>query len=233
MERYIDFHSHVLPHMDDGSDSVETSLKLLNRLSAQGVSSACATSHYYRKRESIEHYLERRTAAYRKLAVSWSRGLPKLLPGAEVAFFPGMADEPGMHKLCIGGSQTLLLEMPFTNWPALVCDEVLSLALDRGFRVVLAHPERYFEENGSALHRLAQAGIGFQVNADTLIHWNSRKTGIKLLQMTNLPALGSDCHNLNSRAPHIAQAREVLKKKLGENFLWGLDGSMEELLQQV
>lgn len=219
--------------MDDGSDSVETSQRLLTCLSQQGITTVCATSHYYRRRESISRYLSRRTEAFRALAEKWSPGFPKLLPGAEVAFFPGMAENEDLSRLCLGATRTLLLEMPFTDWPASVCDEVMCLALDRGFRIVLAHPERYYQENQRALKRLSQAGVGFQVNADTLRRWSSRKTGLELLEMTEFPALGSDCHNLSSRAPHMEQAREIVKRKLGSAFLRELDGSMDELLQQT
>lgn len=231
MDRKIDFHSHVLPQMDDGSDGVETSAQLLRELASQGMDTVCATSHYYRRRESIEHYIERRTEAYRKLTQVWSPDFPKLLPGAETAYFMGMAEDPYLDKLCLGGTRTLLVEMPFTDWSTLVCDEVEHLALDCDLRIVLAHPERYLRDHEKSLQRFAQAGVGFQVNADTLLHWNSRKAGLKLLEMTDFPVLGSDCHNLASRAPHIAQAREVLRKKLGEGFVQTLDSSMNELLQ--
>lgn len=232
MARYIDFHSHVLPRMDDGSDSLETTYQLLTLLSDQGITTVCATSHYYRRRESIDHYLNRRAAAYRALAPQWRSSFPKLLPGAEVAFFTGIAEEAHLDRLCYGATKTLLLEMPFTDWSASVEDEVMHLALDRDFHIVLAHPERYTDsgENLRTLGRFSQAGIGFQVNADTLLHWSTRKTGLSLLEMTAHPVLGSDSHNLTSRAPHIKQARDILAKKLGEAFLRRLDRSMEDLL---
>lgn len=79
----IDFHSHVLPQMGDGSDGVETSLALLRELSAQGMTTVCATSHYYLKQD-IEHYIVRQTAALRSLSELWSSNLPTLMPGAEI-----------------------------------------------------------------------------------------------------------------------------------------------------
>lgn len=230
MDEHIDFHSHVLPNMDDGSDSVETSLALLRELSAQGMTTVCATAHYYRRRESIDQYIARRISAFRSLSEHWSSDLPKLIPGAEIAFFPGIGEKENLSKLCLGGTRTLLVEMPFSHWPASVWEEVMHLELDRNFQVVLAHPERYTDANLQALKRLAQAGIGFQVNADTLIRWGTRKKGLELLEMTEFPALGSDCHNLTSRQPHIDKAREIMRKKKGEAFLRTLDESMEQML---
>lgn len=233
MEALIDLHSHVLPAMDDGSDSVETSLALLRELSGQGMTTVCATSHYYRKRESIEQYIARRIQAFRTLSEHWSGDLPRLLPGAEVAFFPGMGEKENLSQLCLGGTNTLLVEMPFTQWPAAVWEETMHLALDRDFQVVLAHPERYAQENIQPLRKLAQAGVGFQVNADTLLHRSTRSTGLALLEMTQYPALGSDCHNLTSRPPRMAQARELLRKRKGDGFLRELDSTMNEFLRPM
>lgn len=233
MNRRIDFHSHVLPGMDDGSDSLETTSKLLGLLSDQEISTVCATSHYYRRRESIEQYLARRAEAVDSLESKLHPEFPEILLGAEVAFFSGMAEEEMLPGLCLGKTRTLLLEMPFTDWSSLVCDEVIHMALDRNFCIVLAHPERYSERNGKALERFAQAGVGFQVNADTLLHWGSRKAGIRLLEMTSFPALGTDCHNLTSRAPHMEKARKFLRKKLGDGFLQTLDSSMNALIQNA
>ena len=50
---WIDLHSHILPQLDDGSDSVEMSLAMLRREAEQSVTVVCATSHYYAKHSSI------------------------------------------------------------------------------------------------------------------------------------------------------------------------------------
>lgn len=232
MNHVFDFHSHILPEMDDGSDNVETTVKLLRMLSEQGVTRVCATSHYYRKCGQIEDYLSCRAAACRKLEAAWNSSFPQLLLGAEVAFFSEMSEESELSSLCFERTRTLLLEMPFTEWTPIVVEEVMHLALDCDFHIVLAHPERYLyaRENVRHLEQFAQAGIGFQVNADALLRWNTRKIGLQLLQMTRFPALGSDSHNLANRAPHIGKARAYITKKLGESFLCELDSSMNELL---
>ena len=58
----IDLHSHVLPSMDDGSDSVEMSVAMLRRMGEQGVGTVCATSHYYRGNDGNETFWARRAA---------------------------------------------------------------------------------------------------------------------------------------------------------------------------
>ena len=63
----IDFHSHVLPGIDDGSDSVETSLRMLDMWRAQKIDCICATPHFYADEDDPESFLSRRSQAYSRL----------------------------------------------------------------------------------------------------------------------------------------------------------------------
>ena len=81
--KIIDLHSHVLPGIDDGSQSVEMSLAMLRREAEQGVTVVCATSHYYAKHSSIPAFCERRAEALERLAAVLTDGLPRVLPAAE------------------------------------------------------------------------------------------------------------------------------------------------------
>ena len=63
----IDFHSHILPGMDDGSQTVEESLTLLEMLRAQGVDTVAATPHFYARENSPEVFLRRRREAWERL----------------------------------------------------------------------------------------------------------------------------------------------------------------------
>ena len=65
---WIDLHSHILPQLDDGSDSVEMSLPMLYQMAEQGVDVVCATSHYYAKHSSIPAFCERRAEAMERLS---------------------------------------------------------------------------------------------------------------------------------------------------------------------
>lgn len=221
----VDLHSHILPGMDDGSPDLETTRALLQRLAEQGVSAVCATPHYYAEREPIAAFAERREAAYQRTAVCLTPELHTILPGAEVALFRRISESRELDTLCLRGTRTLLLEMPFSEWTQSQVEEVISLVLDREYQVVLVHPERFTfsKTNKEALEKLSELPIAFQVNADTLCRWNGRKNALALLQMTETPLLGTDCHNLGSRAPHLDKAREVVARKLGGDFLHRMD----------
>ena len=117
------------------------------------------------------------------------------------------------------------LEMPFSEWTDQQTEAVTVLALDLHFNVVLVHPERFCfsSNNRRRLKELASLPIALQVNADTLLHWRSRKQGLELLELTSTPLLGSDCHNTTSRPPNLKGGREMVLRKLGEKFLDRMD----------
>lgn len=220
----VDLHTHILPQMDDGSRSVEMSLELLKNLQGQGATTVCCTSHYYAMQESIAGFVERRKVAYQQLSEQLTEGMPSLVLGAEVAWFRNMS-RYDLSPLCLGDTRTMLLEMPFTDWSQQETEEVISLVLDKDYRVILVHPERfcYSKGNRRSLERLAELPIAFQVNADTFLSWRTRQQGLTLLQSTRFPLLGTDAHNLTSRAPHLAKARSVIERKLGKEFLQQID----------
>ena len=59
----IDFHSHILPGIDDGSPDVETSLRMVESMQRQGIDTICATSHFYATQRSPQRFLFRRQEA--------------------------------------------------------------------------------------------------------------------------------------------------------------------------
>ena len=221
---WIDLHSHILPQLDDGSDSVEMSLAMLYQMAEQGVDVVCATSHYYAKYSSIPAFCERRAEALERLSSVLTAELPRVLPAAEVAYFPHM-EEQDLMPLCIQGTRTLMLEMPFSDWTGLQLETVEALVLDCRYDVVLVHPERFCfsKSNKHKLEKLAELPIGLQVNAGSLLRWGTRRLALDLLQMAQYPLLGSDCHNLTSRPPNLKEGRKVVMQKLGEAFLKKID----------
>ena len=229
----IDLHSHLLPQLDDGSQSVEMSLAMLRREAEQGVDVVCATSHYYAHHEGIDAFCARRAEALERLTAAIAESkepVPQILPAAEVAYFSHM-EEQDLEPLCIRGTRTLMLEMPFTDWTDLQVETVEALVLDCRYQVVLVHPERFCfsKSNLHQLERLAQLPIGLQVNAGALLRWGTRRLALDLLQLTGTPLLGSDCHNLTSRPPNLKEGRKVIMQKLGEAFLTRMDQNAQRL----
>lgn len=225
----IDLHTHILPQMDDGSQNAPMSVQMLKQLQEQGVKWVCATSHYYAHQERIEQFLQRRREAVFALGDALEEAgveeYPSIHLGAEVAYFPGISQCQEIERLCLGGTRTLLLELAYTNWTPQQVEEVASLSLDRGYQVILAHPERFSHMRSywRDMERMMSLPIGLQINADSLLHWGSRKLALELLRSTKYPLLASDCHNLTSRPPRLEKARLVVSKKLGVDILTRID----------
>lgn len=215
-------HAHILPEMDDGSKSVRMSLQMLVEMKRQGVSVVCATSHFYREQNDVNGFLQRREIAYNKLLnVRDENALPMILPASETAYFRDLSFCEDLPKLCIYGTNTLMLEMPFTDWTDYMIQEVESLVLDRNIRVVLVHPERFCFSKGNKnkIEKLMDLRIPLQVNAGSLIQHSTQKLALQLLKLTEFPLLGSDSHNMTSRSPNLKEGRDIVRKKLGEQYL--------------
>lgn len=193
----VDLHGHVLPGMDDGSPDAASSLAMLRKQAEQGVEAVCGTSYYYAKENSIDAFCERRAAAMERLTAAGTEGLPRVLPAAETAFFSGISGCPGLERLCIQGTRTLLLEMPFMEWSDYQLEEVAALVLDRGYQVVLVHPERFCAagSNREKLRQLGELPLAMQVNARTLLRWSTRRLGLELLREASCPLLTIDGEN--------------------------------------
>lgn len=215
----IDWHSHVLPSMDDGSRDVEESVLMLKALKEQGVNTVVATPHFYANDESVDSFLERRKKSFQMLERALEEDDPSILLGAEVRYYAGIARMAELEKLAIESTRLVLIEMPMTRWTEYTVKELVELSGSSRLTVVMAHIERYLKlQPKNVWRRLAESGILMQVNASAFDGMGKRKA-IKLLQSGMLHFVGSDCHNMTSRPPRISSAYELISKKCGEHTI--------------
>ena len=233
----IDFHSHILPGIDDGSRNVKMSLGMIEALGRQGVDTICATSHFYVSQRTPEHFLERRQEAYELLEPVLNDDAPRILLGAEVLYFPGISRLESLPDLCLEGTDVLLLEMPFTEWQEYWVREVCDLALGREFTILLAHIERYYAQQPRQvwdrlldLDVLMQANADYFLQQDSIFRFRNRNKALKLLKEGRIHLLGTDTHNLTSRPPRMKEARDVIREELGKRALERIDELGEEII---
>ena len=216
----IDFHSHILPGIDDGSASVEESLQLLRMLADQGVETVVATPHFYPDRTSASDFLRRRDAAYQKLCECDLSGLPKIILGAEVKYYDSIRRMEELEQLCAGESRVLLLEMPFERWSEMTLKEVATLSRSGRVTVVLAHIDRYLAfQSKQVWGRLFDSGILTQVNASFFTGRFTKRKALNMLASGMINVIGSDCHNLTTRKPLIGKASEIIAGRFGAECL--------------
>ena len=227
----IDFHSHILPCIDDGSGSIEESIALLQTMAEQGIELVCATPHFDALGNSLDAFLERRKHSYRSLLTAIEGAeMPKILLGAEVAYFEGISVASGIRELCLGGTDVLLVEMPMSKWSKNTVNELLELAAS-DFTVVIAHIERCITyQHKSVISELLANGIIMQANASFFINPKTRKKALKLLHKGVIRLLGTDCHNMTMRPPRASEAVSVISDNLGDEFLREMDAFAASVL---
>lgn len=215
----IDFHSHILPKMDDGSQSTHESLEMLKALSAQGVTRVVAAPHFYANDESVSAFLERRKSSYDRLISCVTPDMPEIITGAEVRYYGGIGHLENLEALCVKDSRLILLEMPENRWTEYAIREIADISSERNLVPVLAHIERYIAyQNSETLYRLLESGVLMQINASFLNGFFSRRKALNMLKRNQIHFIGSDCHNMSDRPPEIQKAVSIIRKKLGDGF---------------
>ena len=215
----IDFHSHILPGIDDGSRNVETSIGMLRMCKEHGVDTMIATPHFYADSNTVERFIDSRQKAYDKVMAE-NMDIPQIIMGAEVAFFAGISRAEKTDALKVEGTDIMLLEMPFVTWSDSVVQEVRDLIEKRHFHIILAHIERFLQIPGNKpyVRQILELPVTVQVNAETLLDFRQ--------------IIGSDCHGMHHRVPNLWLGREVLEKKLGHEFLENMDSYGTKLLKE-
>lgn len=216
-----DYHSHILPGIDDGSPSVEESILMLRALAEQGVDTVYATPHFDAAADTPAEFFARRAAAYEKLtAAVEGMGLPRVLLGAEVAYFSGIAQLQELADFLLEDTRILLLEMPIDRWSEFAVGELVKLALRTRVQLCLAHVERYRSLQKRAVwQRLLELRVLMQVNASYFASPKTRRAALKELKKGEIHLLGSDTHNMKSRPPRMGEALAAIRDAFGDTHL--------------
>lgn len=214
-----DFHSHILPGVDDGSRSVEESLEMLRMERSQGISHVMATPHFYANHDTPDNFLRRREAAWEKLnaAMASQRELPQVSFGAEVYYFPGISDSDALFQLTSGQKSFIMLEMPIAPWTESMFREIEAIYVKHGITPIIAHIDRYirpFRTYGIP-DRLAELPVLVQANGNFFLRPATAPMALRMLKENRIHLLGSDCHNTSSRKPNLGKAVQKIEIHLG------------------
>ena len=223
MNGLIDFHSHVLPGIDDGSKSVEMSIQMLRVEAQQGIGHVVATPHFYPQYDTPERFLKRRAAAEIALREEMQKhtGMPELSVGAEVYYFPGISDSEGISELTIDQKRCILIEMPTSSWTEAMYRELEGIYVKRGLIPIVAHIDRYIGRfhNRGILKRLEHMPVLIQANAEFFLEKNTTSMALRMLKQNQIHLLGSDCHNLSSRKPELGEVLGRIRDRLGDEAM--------------
>ncbi|MBR6478339.1 MAG: protein-tyrosine-phosphatase [Lachnospiraceae bacterium] len=220
---YIDIHCHVLPGVDDGSQSMDESLEMLRIAQENGISDMIVTPQYKQgrvgtPREAIGRMIEE-VGKYAQLS-----GINvKLHPGTEIYYNSSLEEKFESGWLAtMNDTEYVLVEFsPMETYSYIrnAMDDVFSL----GYKPILAHVERYQcmlakLDNVKDLHDL---GVLIQVNADSVagtFGFKIKHFIKKLLKEQLVDFIGTDAHDEKRRKPELAKCAEVLRKTCDASY---------------
>lgn len=196
----IDFHSHILYGIDDGSSDIEESIEIIKKMRTLGFDKIILTPHY------IE---DSKYSANNKIKNELKNNLDNQNLGIELYVANEIFINENIDKLVykqeistINNTSYVLVELPFEEeLPEL--DDILDDLLQENFKVIIAHPERYvyFRNNRNRVVELSNQGIYFQCNYESIIgkYGADAQNMVKYMFHANLVSfLGSDIHRKNS-----------------------------------
>lgn len=231
----IDFHSHILPAVDDGPETMEQSLAMLRSSFLQGVDTVISTSHFYANEEYPEDFLKRRNRVAGQLedAMLFSADVyPNVIFGAEVLFFPGISEAEEMKSLQIGNTGSILIEPPMAPWSEDMLDEIVQLGHNLDLIPIVAHVDRYMTmlHDTSLVDRVLKRNLLVQVNGAYFLNPQTQKAAFSNLKAGKIHLIGSDCHNLESRPANLGAVQKLTRDNHAEQAFQQLHQNAAKLL---
>lgn len=211
----VDLHMHVVPGVDDGSQTIEESLKMLKLSEQQGVTDVFCTSHNGYTKEDGEMYITKFNEL--KDIVEKSGINIRLNKGCEILCAGEYMDDI-LYGLEIGAFTTLgesdyvLTELYSNARPSealFIIDELKK----NGYKPIIAHMERNYNITGKMVSTIIQSGALIQVNAHSFVDEEDEERKIRareLLANNYIHFIGSDSHRIDHRPPNISSGANYI-----------------------
>ena len=194
-----DIHSHFIPGIDDGSPDMETTISLIKEMQGLGFKKVITTPHvmsdFYKNSSDI--ILKGLTDIRSELKVQNIN--MEIEAAAEYYIDYDFEQKIGKEKFLTFGDNYILVELSFMEAPKNLFDIIFKLQLE-GYKVVLAHPERYAFFSMDDYEELVNRGVLLQINWLSIIGYYSPQIEQKtkdLISADMVSFIGSDCHNMN------------------------------------
>jgi protein-tyrosine phosphatase len=229
----IDLHCHILPGLDDGPPDLDASVALARLAAADGTRTIVATPHVREDYPfAIEQIATLTEQVNQRLA---AEGVAlDVKAGAEVAMSRlSQIDDDTLSKLCLGeGTNAILVESPYQQATDTLEDTLFNLQL-RGFKPVLAHPERSpsFMSSPERLEKLVERGMFCSVTSASMagrFGKTVQRATRALFERGLVHDVASDAHDIMRRAPGLTAGFRLLDKEVP-----GLLAQIEHFTEQA
>ena len=219
----IDVHSHLVYGVDDGSKTIEESVEILRNLYKMGITDTIITPHYIN--ETI--YVSPKLTNLKKLVKIKEQLIKENIDvnvylGNEVYIDKNISKLVKENKICtLNNTEYILIELPMSGiYPDYI--DIFSQLIDEGFKVILAHPERYisFQKDFNKIYELKEIGVLFQCNLGSILgEYGKESTKVikRLLKEKLVYMIGTDIHHDKGKYDMLEKAIKKYKKYLSKN----------------
>ena len=215
----IDLHCHILPGIDDGAPDLATSLAMARLAVADGITVTACTPHILPGVYNNSGAMIGAAVARLRVALAEAEIPLRLVAGADVHVAPELVAQLGAGSaLTINGSRYLLLEPPHHVLPPRLEDHIFHLQT-AGYVPILTHPERlsWIDAHYRLVKRLVYNGVLMQLTAGSFLGRFGRRPRYwaeRMLDEGLCHVLATDAHNIDQRAPRLAETRELIARRI-------------------
>lgn len=203
----IDIHSHLLYDIDDGSKSLESSIKMLEAAAKDGVKSIILTPHFF---PGVNKKIEKRLEILRPEAKKFNI---ELFSGCEYDFHQLTKQD---KLITLGKSRFVLVDFCLSPITPININSLYNWQI-QGYKIILAHPERSFSQDDlSGIKDLAEAKVYFQLNAGSFLgdYGHSIQKFAKILVKKGFcHFIASDAHSPKNYAGQIPTCQKYFKEE--------------------
>lgn len=218
---FADIHNHVLFGIDDGSDSLKTSLEMLKIANHEGISKIVVTPHFiYGAINNTKEYVKNKYNMFKQIVEEQGIDI-ELYPGSEVFLSPETGALVMGDTICrLNDSKYVLIEFPMMSVPEYAKDVLFQLQL-QGYKPIIAHPERnkVFQQYPDELYNFVERGILTQVNSSSInkLYGKSiEKIAMKFIESNLVHLVATDAHTCRGRSPRMIYAYERVREVCGK-----------------
>ncbi|MDO6803393.1 histidinol phosphatase [Wenyingzhuangia sp. 1_MG-2023] len=211
---FVDIHSHLLPGIDDGAKNIETSIEIIQKMQALGISNFRTTPHVLGGVwENSSTTIKEKEALLKTELKAKGMDSIQLYASAEYMMDDYFYNLLMKNDIIPLKDNYLLVEMSFLNPPFNLSDIIFQIQV-KGYKPVLAHPERYiyYHDDFSKYEKLIAAGCLFQLNLYALANHYGKgvtKVAMQLLKKGMYTYVGTDTHHLR----HLYAIEKIATQK--------------------
>lgn len=216
----IDIHSHLLFGVDDGSRTLEESVHVIKKLSEVGYTDIILTPHYINDSTYVSTREENLDVLKRlKVGLIRNNVNVNLYLGNEIYIDSEIANLLKNNIISsLNDTKYLLIELPMSGENEIYYDVFLDL-INMGYKVILAHPERYisFQKDFNKVYELKELGVLLQSNVGSILGdygRGAKKTIKRLLKENLITFMGTDIHHNKEEYTFVLKAKKRMGKYL-------------------